>query len=331
MAEKAKAAALAEGIDTSARSIYSDNYHSSLFRLKGDHKEAVYACVNLFSVKGGVKSLTLIQFRPDEKKQRILLFSLYLAIFTAGSLALFFVSLLYVGKALKPVAESQKRQNEFIAAASHDLRSPLAVIQANASSLLIEENKNKLFVPKIMDECSRMSKLIGDMLILASSDARTWSIQKYPIDTETYFSDLYDTFLPYCKKKGHNLYLDFPKEALPQIMGDKDRLTQVIGILIDNALSYSPALTTITLRPYLKKSAFCIAVEDHGIGITKEQKEHIFDRFYRTDSSRNDKSHFGLGLSVAKELIELHQGQITVTDTPEGGATFIIELPLSRT
>ncbi|WMJ87695.1 sensor histidine kinase [Anaerocolumna sp. MB42-C2] len=327
MINRAKKAALAEGIDTSARSFYSDNYQSSLFHLRGNHREAAYASMNLISVKGGVKSLTLVQFHPDVKKQIILLLFLYLFIYLAGCLALFLVSLFYVGKALEPVVKSQKRQNEFIAAASHDLRSPLAVIQANASSLLIEENNNKQFVPKIMDECSRMSKLIGDMLILASSDAKTWTIQKSPIDTETYLIDLYDTFLTYCKKKEHNLYLDFPREALPQILVDKDRLTQVISILIDNALSYSPAQTTITLRPYLKKSVFYLEIEDHGIGITKEQKEHIFDRFYRADLSRSDKSHFGLGLSVAKELIELQEGQIKLKDSFEGGSTFIIELP----
>jgi signal transduction histidine kinase len=112
------------------------------------------------------------------------------------------------------------------------------------------------------------------------------------------------------------------------LTADKDRLTQVLGILLDNAVSYSPAKSKIILRPYQKKNTFCLDVEDHGIGITDEQKEYIFNRFYRVDKARNDSSHFGLGLSVAKELMELMDGKISVKDTLGGGTTFVIELPL---
>lgn len=166
------------------------------------------------------------------------------------------------------------------------------------------------------------------MLILASTDAKTWRIHKEAIDTDTYLIDLFDSFYPFCKGKEHNLTLDFPEDSLPQIYADKDRLTQVLGILIDNAISYSPAKSNITIRPYSKKSSFFIEVEDHGVGITKEEKEAIFTRFYRVDKSRNDNSHFGLGLSIAKELIELQHGKIRVTDAINGGSSFIIELPL---
>jgi signal transduction histidine kinase len=110
-------------------------------------------------------------------------------------------------------------------------------------------------------------------------------------------------------------------------MADKDRLTQILGILIDNALSYSPKESTITLRPYQKKNVFLLEVEDHGIGISREQKKYIFNRFYQADPARNDTSHFGLGLSVAKELTELMGGKINVKDTLGGGSTFVIELP----
>lgn len=112
---------------------------------------------------------------------------------------------------------------------------------------------------------------------------------------------------------------------------DKGRFTQVIGILIDNALNYSPINTTITLRPYVNKHWFYLSVIDHGEGIPDKNKGSIFERFYRADSSRNDISHFGLGLSVAKELICLHKGTIHVNNTPLGGSTFVLKLPLSKT
>lgn len=328
MIKKAKEAALSEGIDTKGYTISSRQNKSSVHIIKGNHKENAFASVCIIPKEAGYMSLTLIQFHPREKIQILMQIILYMTITILGSFSLFLVSCFFVGKVLKPAVESQKRQNEFIAAASHDLRSPLAVIQTNASALLIEGADKKHFLPKIIDECTRMSRLIGDMLILATSDAKTWQIRKEVIDSESYLIDLYDSLSAFCSKKNHKLALDLPDNPLPQLHIDKDRLTQVLGILIDNAISYSPEGSCITIRPYIKKSLFRIEVEDHGCGITREQKEKIFHRFYRVDKSRNDNTHFGLGLSVAKELMELQSGKIFAKDTLEGGATFVLEFPL---
>lgn len=328
MINKAKKAARAEGIDTAVYTISSYKNSSSILDIRGNHKEAAYAVVCIIPDDNGYISLTLIQFRPHERVQTFVYLIAFTGIDLLGIFALFLVSCYFVGKVVKPAEESQKRQNEFIAAASHDLRSPLAVIQSNASALLMDEAQVKRFVPKIIEECTRMSRLIGDMLILASSDAKTWHIEKEEIDTESYLIERYDAFCTLCNKRKHSLFLDFPEEALPTINVDKGRFTQVLGILIDNAISYSPEESQITLRPYVKKSSFFIEVEDHGSGISREQKEKIFNRFYRADQSRNNTEHFGLGLSVAKELMELQNGKIYVKDTIGGGATFVLELPL---
>jgi signal transduction histidine kinase len=328
MIKKAQKAALKEGVDTTQYTTASYKNSTSIFQLTGNHDEPTYASVSIIPTENGYMSLTLIQFFPHERTKIYLQILLYVGIDLIGSFALFLVSCFFVNKALKPVVESQMKQNEFIAAASHDLRSPLAVIQTNSTALLIEGAEPKRFIPKIIEECNRMSRLISDMLILASSDAKTWHIQREEIDTETYLIDLYDSFSSLCQKKEHTLTLDFPENSLPKIYADKGRLTQVLSILLDNAISYSPIKSTITLRPYLKKSSFYLEVEDHGIGISKEEKETVFDRFYRVDRSRNDNSHFGLGLSIAKELMELQNGKIFVKDTMNGGTTFVIELPL---
>ncbi len=328
MIDEAKKEALLEGIDTTVYSIHSDKVRSSIFNLNSNQTTPVYGSVCLIPNDNGYMSLTLIQYRPNEKLQINRQVILFIGINILGIFALFLVSCFFINKALKPVVDSQKRQTEFIAAASHDLRSPLAVIQTNASALLIDGTDPKRFVPIIIKECTRMSRLIHDMLILASSDSKTWIVQKEVIDTDTYLIDLYDSFSSLCQKKEHNLTIDFLQDTLPQIYADKDHLTQVLSILIDNAISYSPVKSNIILRPYQKKASFFIEVEDHGIGITKEQKEYIFNRFYRADNSRNDNSHFGLGLSVAKELIELQNGKISMKNTVDGGSTFMIELPL---
>lgn len=326
--EKAKGKALTEGIDTTIFPLTSEKVISSVFHLKDNQKNSVYASVCILPTERGYKSLTIIQFRPTQYLYIIKQIFLYLGIDFIGIFGLFLVSCYFVKRVLRPVEENQKRHNEFIAAASHDLRSPLAVIQTNASALLLNEKETKRFVPKIIDECKRMSRLISDMLILASADAKSWHIQKEIIDMDTFLIELYDSFLVLCQKRDHSLSMDFKEEALPKIYADKDRLSQVLGILLDNAISYSPEKSEITLRPYILKSTFIIEVEDHGIGITKEEKEPIFERFYRADKSRNDNMHFGLGLSVAKELMELQNGKISVKDTLNGGATFVVELPL---
>ncbi len=329
LVNKAKEEALSEGIDTTVNTIFSYKNSSSIILLSGADKEPAFAVVCKIPVKKGCLNLVLIQFRPNEKARIGMQIAIYLGINLAGCFVLFLISWYFVGKVLKPAEESQRKQNEFIAAASHDLRTPLAVIQSNATTLLLGGSDEMHFLPKIIEECKRMSILIGDMLILASSDARTWQIRKEELQTESYLIDLYDTYSALCRKKEHQLLLDFPEDVLPKIKADKGRLTQIIGILIDNAICYSPFGSSIILRPYVKKSSFCIEVEDHGNGIPKEKREKIFDRFYQEDQSRSDNTHFGLGLSVAKELIELQGGRIYVKDTPQQGATFVVEIPYS--
>lgn len=104
-------------------------------------------------------------------------------------------------------------------------------------------------------------------------------------------------------------------------------MKQVITILLDNAISYTPAGGTVILKCSETAKAYCIEVVDNGIGIDDTAKKRIFDRFYRADDSRTSKAHFGLGLSIAKEIVELHYGTILVSDTKGGGATFRVTLP----
>lgn len=104
-------------------------------------------------------------------------------------------------------------------------------------------------------------------------------------------------------------------------------MKQVIAILLDNAISYTPEGGTVSLKCSETVKSYCIEVADSGIGIDDAAKKRIFDRFYRADESRTSKSHFGLGLSIAKEIVELHHGTILVSDTKGCGATFRVTLP----
>lgn len=100
-------------------------------------------------------------------------------------------------------------------------------------------------------------------------------------------------------------------------------------ILINNAISYSPEHSAITIAPYRAKKNLCIDIIDHGIGIPNSEKEKVFDRYYRQDQARTDKNHFGLGLSIAKELVQLHSGKLALFETEGGGCTFQIKVAIN--
>lgn len=123
--------------------------------------------------------------------------------------------------------------------------------------------------------------------------------------------------------------MELPDDSLPVIQGDGERIAHVISIFLDNGIAYAPCGTSLTLRAFVQKHTLTCSVIDHGPGISDEQKEHVFEYFYRSDASRKDKEHFGLGLCVAKELTKLSGGHIELTDTLGGGCTFSLVLPLT--
>jgi len=172
-----------------------------------------------------------------------------------------------------------------------------------------------------------MARLIQNLLLLSSIDAGNWMFHKSKINVDTLLISLYDKYEIICRRKSIDLQIGMPEECFPPLFSDKDRLSQIISIFLDNAISYSPEQSSILLEASIKKNNLAISIIDHGIGISEEDKEHIFDRFYRCDKSRTQKGHYGLGLSVASELISLLGGKIYLNDTPGGGCTFTIILP----
>jgi signal transduction histidine kinase len=327
---KVKELAAADNINTGIRPISLNELQSRIYSVKGDKNDKYLGEVFVVPDKNGFRSVIVLQYisysEAANLKQKLILILLNLA----GLAALFLVSRQMVSKALIPVEESRRRQTEFIAAASHELKSPLAVIRANASALMLEPERAGFFTTGIEKECKRLAALIEDMLLLASADARTWKIKKDILDLDTLLIEIYDLFYPYCKEQGKELKLVVPETMLPKTEGDGERIKQILAVLIDNAVAYSSEKDTIYLRGYAKKNRIYLEVEDHGVGIAQEKKIEIFERFYREDKSRKDKTHFGLGLSIAKELTELHGGSIAVADTKGGGATFIVSLPVYK-
>ncbi len=256
---------------------------------------------------------------------------LYVSLWCLSLIAVTTMSYLLIKKALKPTKVMLKSQKDFIASASHELKSPLAVILANAEKLEQLQIDNTEFRKpvKILDkECMRMSKLVRDMLLLASSDAKSWTICNNTIDIDTLLISLYEAYEPICISKKICLRLEISETSYPKFCADEERLFQILTIYMENAIHHSVGNKQIEIKTEVTAKHITFFVTDHGKGIPEDDKPYIFNRFYCADKSRTDKSNFGLGLSIADELAKMMNGKVGCKDTDGGGATFFVTLPL---
>ncbi len=251
----------------------------------------------------------------------------------AGLAVLFLFFSFWVKKLLAPVQESQKRQTEFIAAASHELRTPLAVIRSALSALnKAEGEERRKFTYIIEKESRRMSALLNNLLFLTSTAALSSSQSEHdttrkPTELDTLLLNVYESFLPLASEKQIRLQISLPETPVSPILCNSSQISQLMEILLSNALSYGKKGGCVWLALSYQSPYFVLTVKDNGCGISDTAKPRIFERFYREDPSRSEKEHFGLGLCIAKEIINSHSGRITVSDTPGGGATFTVYLP----
>lgn len=316
------------GFDKDAPTTSSLSIDKIFFKIQGNANEYYRVGIARIPSTMGNYTLTLLQDLSNEKANIIETRVLFIMISFTGIVLLSIFSYWFAGRAIIPIEANQRKQVQFIAAASHELKTPLAVIRSSNSVIQSQNHEAvQLFTSQIERECARLTRLINDLLLLATADAHTWSIHKELVDLDTLLIDLLDTFLPIAAKKQQQLSLHLPDEMLPPIPCDQERIVQIITILIDNALYYVPVGGHITMELSKTPGASIIKIIDDGPGISKEHAPHIFDRFYRVDGARKDKNHYGLGLSIAKEIIHLHNGSLTLSPTPGGGCTFKIELP----
>ena len=270
---------------------------------------------------------SMASLRASIVHQRIL----FVLIDLCAIVALFTFSWFFTGKLLKPLQENHEKQLQFVAAASHELRTPLSVILASNECCQSATDDERIgFSQTIRKEGKRMNNLIDDMLTLAHSGMSRFQIERKSVELDTLCLNAYEAFEPLCEQKSIELSLSLPDAPLARCNCDSDRIAQVLSILLHNALSYTPEGGVIELSLVYhreRKTSFEITVTDSGIGISDEEKPHIFDRFYRTEKSRSTKGHFGLGLAIAYEIVSGHHGKISVHDNPAGGSVFMVKLP----
>ena len=246
-------------------------------------------------------------------------------------LAFFFLSLFLARWAVRPVEIAWEQQKQFIANASHELKTPLTVILSNADMLRTEKNlegdKNFRRMEHIHGAALRMKELVEDMLTLARSD----SGERKAINSVVDFSHIVkSTVLVY-----EPIFYDDRKEFSYQIedglfvRGDIPRLQQVIHILLDNARKYSSAQGAIHVRlSKAEHKSLLLEVTNQGPPIPKAELRQIFLRFYRRDESRSEHGSFGLGLSIAQSIVSGHKGKIWAESDEISGNSFSVSLPL---
>lgn len=321
-----------EEIMVESETIISSTYSAQ--PIVGDNGEEYnWFYVDIVDVSQSERYVQVIVLQPTAglAQQKIRIVLMFCAIILAGILLMLGISLLLARLVTKPTAKSIRRQTEFVAAASHELKSPLTVIRASisAAQLAATTAEREKYQLNAEQEAKRMSNLIEELLLLAGSDAKSWKLSKTQVDLDTVLIEVVDKYTPVAKKEGISLQLNLPENALGCVAGDAERLQQIMAVLIDNAIAYAPQGKQVLVQAHTKGSKAVIEVVDFGPGIADDAKAQVFQRFYSADKSRSNKAHFGLGLSVAKELVAQHGGKITIADTPGGGSTFRIVLPLS--
>jgi len=229
--------------------------------------------------------------------------------------------------AYRQTEQTLQQQRRFVADASHELRTPLTTIRGNLGLLRrrppIAEEDQLAALSDMTDESDRLIRLTNDLLVLARSDAgRALRHEPVPI------APLVDDVCRQAKLLGEQRAIECEAVPAVSVRGDQDAIKQVLLILLDNALKFTPEGGTITLGAASADRVAAIRIRDTGPGIPPETLPHIFERFYRSDEARTG-SGAGLGLAIAKELIEAQQGQIAVESELGKGSTFTVTLPLA--
>lgn len=256
-----------------------------------------------------------------------------LLIFFIASFLFFLLSLYLSYWALRPVEMAWKQQNQFIADASHELKTPLTVILANLQILLSHRDSSiksqQKWVDNTKEEAASMKRLVEELLFLARSDAGTADLTSAEFSEFDYSDAVLNCVLLFESVAFENK-VQLDQDVTPDIhlTGNEPRLKQMITILLDNACKYAGKNGSVFVRLTRTSHHAVLSLKNSGEPIPSDEQRHIFERFYRTDKSRvRAEGGYGLGLSIAKTIVDQHKGKITVTSSAEDGTVFTVSLP----
>jgi signal transduction histidine kinase len=260
--------------------------------------------------------------------------SLILAVTLVGLVGLAgaaLVTLFVTGRALVPIRAAFATERRFVADASHEIRTPAAIIRASAEvlereGLVLEEGRP--LVADIVAESDRLGGLVDDLLALAASERGSLAIERRPIDLAEVARATVRRAGPLAAERGIELAGPADDGSVLPVIGDPDRLVQLLLVLIDNAFRHSPEDGRVTVTAGLAGGrAAVVSVDDQGPGVPADSREAIFEPFARLPGSRTRAdAGSGLGLAIARRLAELHGGTLVATEAPGGGARFVLSL-----
>jgi two-component system sensor histidine kinase CiaH len=283
----------------------------------------------------GVQVVTqVVQDRTAEQETLDLLLKVLIG---GGVVALVLASMLgaaYATRALVPIRaslyaqrEALRRQREFAADASHELRTPLTIVRSSVEDLRLHEAQPVSQVGTALDdidaEVGHLTSLVEDLLLLARSDSGALDMTLQPVEMGDIAADAAFAMMSPAGTRGVHIEVD-PEPVM--VAGDPLRLRQVVTILVDNAVRHSPDGGEVCVRVRRERSTAQLVVEDEGPGVRPEDLPHVFDRFWRAQTSPSGGT--GLGLAIAATIVTRMGGRIGVADRPTGGAAFTVELPV---
>jgi len=264
----------------------------------------------------------------EETKNRLkmMLLIINLSILGGSALAGYFLS----GRTLQPIKDMIDEQNRFITDASHELRTPLtslkSEIEVNLRDNKFTLNDARKLLKSNLEEVDNLQILSDGLIKLTQYQKRSNGLIVSKVSLKKIIGEAVKKVSPLAKNKHINLVNEIENET---IEGSNVELTEMFIIFLDNAIKYSPEKTTVNLSAQKKDGHILISIKDQGMGISQDDLPYLFDRFFRTDKSRTKKDTpgYGLGLAIAKEIIDRHKGTIRVQSKVNEGTTFTIELP----
>lgn len=301
----------------------SDEIKNYALKISNKNQEEGYIGKYIYRVRiigNNVKEITLME---NEDAINRLKTTIILAV-TIGLLSIFIVYIIAkkISKIIvKPVDEAFEKQKQFISDASHELKTPLAVIEANSDVLQAKVGDNK-WITYIQNEVQSMNKLVNDLLTLSKMEnINNINIQKFDLSKEVQMSVSVFESMIYEK----NIKLETKIEEGIIFNGEKEDIKHIISIILDNAIKHTKEEGKIIVATQKEKNDIKIEIKNQGEPIPEDEKEKIFERFYRVDKSRNrNEKRYGLGLAIAKGIVDKYHGTISA-NSKDGFTSFVVK------
>ena len=288
-----------------------------------------YRCIN-FSLKDN-DNISYVQLLVNVDSENNSLNNL-INVLIIGSIIVLAVSIIasyFISRrTLNPIIESYRKETEFVQNASHELRTPLTIIQAK-QELLLQEPNSKIIdksndINISLQETRRLNKLIKELMILAKSDSNKYKLEKENVNIDKLIEEILNPYIE-LYSADRKIKLDLNNKKDYEL--DKDKISELLIILFDNAIKYTKEKDSITVKTFEENKKLIIQVIDTGIGISDESIDKIFDRFYREDKSHSrETGGNGLGLSIADIIVSSHGGTIKASHNKPKGTIFTVKI-----